>query len=212
MSLPVVVGITGASGAGFARRLVATLLEMEQDVALSVSPAGAAVVAHELKLPVEADRLDPASLWPESNRQRLACYSHLDLMAPIASGSYRTKGMVICPCSGGTLSAVAHGADQNLIQRAANVHLKERRPLILVPRETPLSLPMIENMRAVTLAGGVILPAAPGWYHAPEVLSDLVDFIVARILDQLGIEHAIGRRWGEGTKATEGNEGRVPEC
>src|SRR5690606_25943104 len=129
MSLPVVVGITGASGAGFAQRLVATLLELEQSVALSVSPAGAAVIAHELKVPLETGRFDPAVLWPESDRQRLAHFAHLDLLAPIASGSFRTQGMVICPCSGGTLSAVAHGADQNLIQRAANVHLKERRPL-----------------------------------------------------------------------------------
>jgi 4-hydroxy-3-polyprenylbenzoate decarboxylase len=104
--------------------------------------------------------------------------------------------MVVCPCSGGTLSAIAHGTDQNLIHRAASVHLKERRKLILVPRETPLSLPMIENMRTAALAGAVILPAMPGWYHRPQSLSDLVDFIVARILDQAEIEHALSRRWG----------------
>jgi 4-hydroxy-3-polyprenylbenzoate decarboxylase len=103
--------------------------------------------------------------------------------------------MIICPCSGGTLSAIAHGADQNLIQRAASVHLKERRKLILVPRETPLSLPMIDNMRAATLAGAIVLPAMPGWYHRPTSLDELIDFVVARILDQAGIEHQLGRRW-----------------
>jgi 4-hydroxy-3-polyprenylbenzoate decarboxylase len=105
--------------------------------------------------------------------------------------------MIICPCSGGTLSAIAHGADQNLIQRSASVHLKERRKLILVPRETPLSLPMIENLRAATLAGAVILPAMPGWYHQPTSLDDLVDFVVARILDQADIPHQLSRRWRE---------------
>jgi 4-hydroxy-3-polyprenylbenzoate decarboxylase len=119
-------------------------------------------------------------------------------MAPMASGSFLSDGMVICPCSGSTLSAVAAGASNNLIQRAAEVHLKERRRLVLVPRETPLSLAHIENMRAVTLAGAVVLPASPGWYHGAKTMADLVDFVVARICDQLGVEHALTRRWGEG--------------
>jgi flavin prenyltransferase len=116
--------------------------------------------------------------------------------APIASGSFITSGMVISPCSGATMSAVAHAGGDNLIHRAAEVHLKERRKLILVPRETPLSLPQIENMRRCVEAGAVVLPAAPGWYHGVSTLRDLVDFIVARICDQLGIDNALIKRWG----------------
>jgi flavin prenyltransferase len=118
--------------------------------------------------------------------------------APIASGSFLTQGMVISPCSGSTLSAVAHGGGENLIHRAAEVHLKERRKLILVPRETPLSLPHIDNMRKCTEAGAVVMPAAPGWYHGVSTLRDLVDFMTARICDQLGIDNSLITRWGTG--------------
>jgi 4-hydroxy-3-polyprenylbenzoate decarboxylase len=117
-------------------------------------------------------------------------------MAPIASGSALSSGMVVCPCSGGTLSAVAHGASTNLIQRAADVHLKERRKLILVPRETPLSLIQLDNMKRVCEAGAIVLPASPGWYHGVRTVRDLVDFIVARILDHLEVAHHLSRRWG----------------
>jgi len=126
----------------------------------------------------------------------LRYYHWQDFMAPMASGSFLTAGMVICPTSGTTLSAVAAGAAGNLIQRAAEVHLKERRKLILVPRETPLSMAHIDNMRRVTEAGAVVLPASPGWYHDVRSIRDLVDFVVARICDQLGIEHALTKRWG----------------
>jgi len=125
-------------------------------------------------------------------------YHHFeDFMAPIASGSFLTSGMVICPCSSGTLSAVVNGTSDNLIQRAADVHLKERRKLILVPRETPVSSLQLDNMRQASQLGAVLLPAMPGWYHGVKTIRDLVDFIVGRILDQLGIEHALVRRWGE---------------
>jgi 4-hydroxy-3-polyprenylbenzoate decarboxylase len=127
---------------------------------------------------------------------RLHYHHYRDFNAPVASGSFVTRGMVICPCSGTTLSAVAHAAAGNLIQRAAEVHLKERRKLILVPRETPLSLPQIDNMKRVTEAGAVVLPASPGWYHGVTTLRDLIDFIVARICDQLGIDNCLIRRWG----------------
>jgi 4-hydroxy-3-polyprenylbenzoate decarboxylase len=124
-------------------------------------------------------------------------YHHFqDFNAPIASGSFITQGMVVCPCSGTTLSAIAHGAAGNLIQRAAEVHLKERRRLIVVPRETPLSMPHIENMRLVTQAGAVVMPASPGWYHGVTTLRDLVDFMVARICDQLSIDNCLMKRWG----------------
>jgi 4-hydroxy-3-polyprenylbenzoate decarboxylase len=124
-------------------------------------------------------------------------YHHFrDFNSPIASGSFLTAGMVVSPCSGSTLSAVAHASSSNVIQRAAEVHLKERRKLILVPRETPLSLPHIDNMRKCVEAGAVVLPAAPGWYHGVSTLRDLVDFVVARICDQLGIDNALIKRWG----------------
>ena len=116
--------------------------------------------------------------------------------SPIASGSFLTQGMIVSPCSGSTLSAIAHASSTNLIQRAAEVHLKERRRLILVPRETPLSLPHIDNMRKCVEAGAVVLPASPGWYHGVSTLRDLVDFVVARICDQLGIDNSLVTRWG----------------
>jgi 4-hydroxy-3-polyprenylbenzoate decarboxylase len=128
-------------------------------------------------------------------------YHHYrDLFAPIASGSFVTDGMVICPCSSGTLSAIVYGTSSNLIHRAADVHLKERRKVILVPRETPLSIIMLDNLRRAAEAGAVVLPAMPGFYHGAKTIRDLVDFVVARICDQLGIGHALVQRWGNGEK------------
>ena len=127
----------------------------------------------------------------------LQYHHYQDFYAPMASGSFVTRGMVVCPCSGTTLSAIAHGAASNLIQRAAEVHLKERRRLIVVPRETPLSLPHIENMRLATQAGAVVMPASPGWYHGATTIRDLIDFVVARICDQLGIDNGLIERWGK---------------
>ncbi len=123
-------------------------------------------------------------------------FHYQDFMAPMASGSAKSGGMVVCPCSGGTLSAVAHASSSNLIHRAADVHLKERRPLILVPRETPLSVLQLENMHRAATAGAVILPASPGWYHGVTGVRDLVDFVVARILDQLGIDQSLVKHGG----------------
>lgn len=126
----------------------------------------------------------------------LFSHNYMDFQAPIASGSFLTQGMVVCPCSGHTLSGIAHGSEENLVQRTAEVHLKERRKLILVPRETPLSLTYIENMRLATLGGAVVMPASPGWYHGVTTLRDLVDFMVARICDQLRIDNCLIDRWG----------------
>ena len=123
-------------------------------------------------------------------------YHYRDQMAPVASGSFLTDGMVICPCSSGTLSAIVHGTSANLIHRAADVHLKERRKLILVPREMPLSLPQLSNLKRAAEFGAVILPAAPGFYHGVKSIRDLVDFVVARICDQLGIPNTLIKRWG----------------
>ncbi|HEX7447277.1 MAG TPA: flavin prenyltransferase UbiX [Pirellulales bacterium] len=218
----IVLGITGASGAIYAVRLLDVLLRSHCDVQLSISPAGQAVLKQELGLEVDLDRFCLEDLLPDGGRLaagqcsllaevlgrsskvsggqvrgQATYHGYRDLLAPIASGSSLTGGMVVCPCSGGTLSAISHGASENLIHRAADVHLKERRKLILVPRETPLSIVHLDNMRRATEAGAVVLPAMPGWYHGVRSLGDVVDFIVARICDQLGIEHALMRRWGD---------------
>lgn len=144
---------------------------------------------------------DDSSVLPSGSRDpgKITYYHFDDLMAPIASGSYMTAGMVICPCSQSTLSAVAHAAGSNLIHRAADVHLKEHRKLIVVPRETPLSIAQLDNMRRVCEIGAVVLPAMPGWYHGVTEIRDLVDFVVARILDHLDVRHSLIQRWGEGT-------------
>lgn len=196
---PIVVAISGSSGVSYGRRLVEVLAASEQSIYLTISPAANQVIGHELKLNLDLDDFDPAQLLPNDAAElgRVDYLHYLDFLAPIASGSFLTKAMVICPCSGATLSGVAHGSSRNLIERAAEVHLKERRRLILVPRETPLSLAAIENMRAVTLAGATVLPAMPAWYHGVTSLDHLVDFVVARILDQLGVEHSLISRWGE---------------
>ena len=135
-----------------------------------------------------ADGIDPS---------RIRCHAYDDYMTPIASGSFRTDAMVVCPCSGSTLSGIARAAAANLIQRAAEVHLKEHRKLVLVPRETPMSTIQLENMHRLALAGAVLLPAMPGWYHDIHSLDCLVDFIVSRILDQLDIDNRLIGRWGE---------------
>jgi 4-hydroxy-3-polyprenylbenzoate decarboxylase len=204
MKLPIVLGITGASGAVYALRLLEVLRAAGRDVHLSISPSGRDVFKEELGIDIDLDQFDETAILTRSASEgakgrsngALHYYHHQNFMAPIASGSHLTAGMVICPCSGTTLSAVAAGAAGNLIQRAAEVHLKERRKLILVPRETPLSLAHIDNIRRATEAGAVVLPASPGWYHGVQSVSDLVDFMAARICDQLGIEHSLMKRWG----------------
>jgi 4-hydroxy-3-polyprenylbenzoate decarboxylase len=198
---PIVVALTGASGAAYGTRLLEVLLAAGREVHLVVSPSGQAVIAEELGRHLDLDRLDPAVLLgsPPPAAGRLHVHHHRNLMAPIASGSFLTAAMVICPCSGSTLAAVAHAQGQNLIHRAAEVHLKERRPLVVVPRETPLSLPQLKNMQAIHEAGAVVLPASPGFYHGAATVADLVDFVVARICDQLGVANTLIRRWGEAT-------------
>jgi 4-hydroxy-3-polyprenylbenzoate decarboxylase len=195
---PLVVTITGASGAAYGVRLVEVLLAAGRAVHLSISPSGQAVIQEELGRQVDLDRFDLATLLesPAPAAGQLHYHHHKDLMAPIASGSFLTGGMVICPCSGSTLAAVAHSIGENLIHRAAEVHLKERRKLVVVPRETPLSLPQLRNMQAIHEAGAVVLPASPGFYAGAETIADLVDFVVARVCDQLGVAHSLVRRWG----------------
>jgi 4-hydroxy-3-polyprenylbenzoate decarboxylase len=197
-SLPIVLGITGASGAPYGVRLLEVLLGEGREVHLSISPSGAAVLATELGRQVDLERFDAAVLLgkPAPAAGRLHYHHYKNLMAPIASGSFLTAAMVICPCSGSTLAAVAHAMGENLVHRAAEVHLKERRKLVVVPRETPLSLPQLKNMQAIHEAGAVVLPAAPGFYARADSVADLVDFVVARICDQLGVANALVHRWG----------------
>ena len=199
MTHPIIVGITGASGAIYVVRLVETLLAAGRDVHLSISTSGRDVIRHELNLDIDLDNFTASSLGLSGkSNAALHYYHHQDFMAPMASGSFLSDGMAICPCSGTTLSSVAAGSATNLIQRAAEVQLKERRKLVLVPREAPLSLAHIDNMRRVTEAGGVILPASPGFYHGEQSVDELVNFVVARICDQLGVEHSLTKRWGSG--------------
>jgi 4-hydroxy-3-polyprenylbenzoate decarboxylase len=217
----VVVAVTGASGSIYAIRLVNVLLEAELTVHLIVSGAARQVMLRELETEFpspgspEADwrRMfetivygPVAQQWGFAQRREshsagsggvLKVHGLGDYSAGIASGSFLTGGMVICPCSMGTLSAIATGASMNLIHRAADVHLKERRPLVLVPRESPLSVIQLENMTRVSQAGGTVLPSMPGFYHQPRSIADLVDFVVARICDHLHVSHKLIQRWGE---------------
>ena len=197
-SLPIVLGFTGASGAPYGVRLLEVLLAAGREVHLSISPSGQAVLETEMGRRVDLDRFDPSVMLgaPPPPAGRLHYHHHRNLMAPIASGSFLTAAMVICPCSGSTLAAVAHAMGENLVHRAAEVHLKERRKLVVVPRETPLSLPQLRNMQAIHEAGAVVLPASPGFYARAESVADLIDFVVARICDQLGVANALIPRWG----------------
>ena len=196
-NLPLVIAITGASGVVYGQRLLQVALESGVDVHLTISDSGRLVIQHELGVSLNLEKFRLEDFLPEVKPGSSLTYHHYkDFMTPIASGSHRTRGMVVCPCSGSTLSGIAQAASQNLIQRAADVHLKERRPLIIVPRETPLSLIQIRNLEAVCQAGGTILPASPGFYHGSQKVGQLVDFIVARILDHLGIENSLITRWG----------------
>ena len=193
-ALPLVVAITGASGAPYAVRLLEQLLAADRPIWLIVSSHGMRLLHTEMDIDSVAslrERVGAAD-W----RRLVTVYEDADRGAAPASGSARNAGMVICPCSMGTLSAISVGASRSLVERSADVMLKERRPLVLVPRETPLSAIHLQNMLRLTRAGAVVLPAAPGFYNRPQSVSDLVDFVVARVLDQLGVEHALARRWG----------------
>jgi len=221
----IVLAITGASGSIYAVRLLEVLLAAGRNVELCISPSGVEVMRQELDLspdlenfelqqllPPDKDLADDSKLAPlsssssnaissifsESDVQRgVVSYHHYqDYSAGIASGSFPTGGMVICPCSMGTLGSLANGLSTNLIHRAAEVHLKERRKLIVVPRETPLETIQLGNMKRLSDAGAVVLPAMPGFYHEPVTIHDLIDFVVGRICDQLGISIDMFRRWG----------------
>ena len=209
---PFVVALTGASGAIYGCRLLEVLIRLGIHVELAISPAATQVIRQELDRQVNLIDFSPEQLLALEDMTfqtsakgeflfatgaRLRYHRYQDYFCGIASGSFKTSGMVICPCSMGTLAAIACGMSTNLIQRAADVHLKERRKLIVVPRETPLGSIQLENMKRLVDAGAVVMPAAPGFYQRPKSISDLVDFIVTRICDQLGIEANLVPRWSE---------------
>jgi 4-hydroxy-3-polyprenylbenzoate decarboxylase len=195
-----VLAMTGASGAPYGVRLLEVLLRAGRTIHLTISPAAVQVIEQELDRKVRLEHFQLADLLGDTTSvaapDQLRYYDYRDYRAGPASGSFLTGGMVICPCSMGTVAAIAHGLSQNLIQRAADVHLKERRRLVLVPRETPLGLVQLRNLTACAEAGAVVLPAMPGFYTQPRTLQDAIDFIVGRVCDQLGVEHQLLRRWG----------------
>ncbi len=194
------LAITGASGACYGLRLLECLIQAGQQVFLMVSQAAQVVIATETDLKIKAR---PAELQQQLSRHfgakegQLQVFGKEQWMAPVASGSNAPRAMVICPCSTGPLSAIACGASNNLIERAADIMLKEQKKLILVTREMPLSAIHLENMLKLSRMGCLIMPASPGFYHRPAKISDLIDFVVARILDQLQIQQQLMPRWGE---------------
>jgi len=202
-SQTITLAITGASGAQYALRLLQSLIAANCRVYLLVSRAAEVVINTETEYKVPAAEADfvAQNQWFQSfakaKPEQLTLFSKEDWFSPVASGSSSPARMVICPASGGTLSAIAHGASNNLIERAADVALKERRQLIVVPRETPYSQVHLQNMLTLTQMGVVVLPASPGFYYEPKRVEDLVDFVVARILDQLEIDQSLMPKWGE---------------
>lgn len=233
---PIVLALTGASGAVYGVRLLQQLVLSGVRVHFLISPSGAAVLSQELQIELRsgAERLVPllryawassaggvnashssgtlgaapdvavgGRRWSpltdcqvETALTQIIEHDYRNYMTPVASGSFLTGGMVVCPCSGATLSGIVHATGNNLIQRAADVHLKEHRKLIVVPRETPMSVFQLENMHRAAQAGAIVMPAMPGWYHGVTSPVDLIDFMVARILDHLDVEHDLMRRWG----------------
>lgn len=192
---PIVMAVTGASGAPYALRLLEMLVTAGEHVQLIVSDHGLRLLRTETDV-ASVDDLRTrigAAAWDA----HVTVFDDGDRGAAPASGSARSRGLVICPCSMGTIAAISQGTSRSLVERAADVALKERRTLVVVPRETPFSAIHLENMLRLTRAGAVVLPASPGFYHRPTRIDELVDFVVARVLDHLGVQHDIGRRWGD---------------
>ena len=200
MGPTITLALTGASGMPFGLRLLECLVASRCRVYLLYSSAAQIVAKQECALTIPTQPREAARMFGErfgAAEGQIEVFSREDWNAPIASGSSAADAMAICPCTVGTLGAIAAGLADNLIHRAADVMLKERRKLVLVPRETPLSTIHLENMLKLAHAGAVILPPAPGFYNDPQSIADIVDFVVARVLDQLGVPHALQPRWGE---------------
>jgi len=199
MSRRIALAITGGSGAQYALRLLEVLTQQGCHIYLMMSSAAKVVINTETPYTMPETMAEQASFLKENFQRGEGCIELLakdDWFSAPASGSNAPDAMVVCPASGGTLSAIAVGASNNLIERAADVMLKERKPLVLVPRETPLSQIHLQNMMTLTQAGGVILPASPGFYNQPKTIDDLVDFVVARIVDHIGLKHSLQPKWG----------------
>ena len=193
-----VVGISGASGTVYGQRLLDVLAATGSEIHLIVTEAAAKVADHELGIPLDlADGQAVLRTLLGRESPNVIYHPNREIEASISSGSFQTQGMAICPCSAGTLGRIASGSSSSLIERAADVCLKERRRLILVPRETPLSLIHLRNMTTLTEAGAIVLPASPGFYSRSDSVDRLVDFVVARVLDHLGVEHRLMDRYGE---------------
>jgi 4-hydroxy-3-polyprenylbenzoate decarboxylase len=192
----VVVGISGASGTVYGQRLVERLTEAEVDVWLTMSRTLATLFPAELGLACDPMDPDLRALFPRAVVERIRYRTPDDVAADVASGSFPVDGTVICPASTGLLGRVSVGASTNLLERACDVAMKERRPLVLVPRETPLSTIHLEAMHRLSQAGATILPAAPGFYHRPKTIDDLVEFVVQKVFDRLGVRRDLIRRWG----------------
>lgn len=196
---PVIIAMTGASGADYGLRLMQCLLEVERPVYLLLSKAAQVVLAMETDLDVPGKPAEIEKFFTELYKAKpglLTVYGREQWSSPVASGSHTAQSMVVCPCTTGTMSSIACGISDNLIERAADVMLKERRQLILVVRETPLSAIHLENMLRLSQAGATIMPANPGFYHKPTAISQVIDFMVARILDHLDVKHQLLPRWG----------------
>ncbi len=195
----VAMAITGASGSAYGLRLLELLLDRGVRVQLMISAPGRMVIAEETDLRLPSRPQEIAAILTArfaAHEGLLQVYGKEDWFAPVASGSNPPDAMVVCPCTTGTLAEIAAGTSRGLIERAADVAMKERRPLILVVRETPFSVVHLENMLHLARAGVIIMPANPGFYHRPEDVEDLVDYVVARVLDHLGLEHDLMSRWG----------------
>lgn len=196
----IALGMTGASGAQYGFRLLQNLIASDHRVYLMISKAAQVVIGMETDLSLPGRNSDIEKALTEkfnAEDNQLRVFGEDEWTAPVASGSNDVNAMVVCPCSMGALSAIAHGASNNLLERAADVMLKERKKLVLVPRETPYSDIHLENMLKLSRMDAVIIDANPGFYNRPESIDDLVDFVVAKILDQLGVEHTLQPKWGE---------------
>ncbi|MFC3200738.1 flavin prenyltransferase UbiX [Alteromonas oceani] len=199
MKKTITLAITGASGAPYALRLLEQLVAAQYDVFVLISSAAKVVFATEEDMKIPAQPETASAFFTErfnANPGQIRVCGKEEWFSPVASGSAAPKQMVVCPCSTGTLSSIAVGACDNLIERAADVVLKERGQLILVTREMPLSSIHLENMLKLSQMGATIMPASPGFYHQPQQISDLIDFVVARVLDHIGVDQTLMERWG----------------
>jgi 4-hydroxy-3-polyprenylbenzoate decarboxylase len=200
----ITLAFSGASGAPYGLRLLQVLVELNFQVFVLISSAARVVLDTESNVKLSANEEKAAAQLSEmfnAKAGQIQVFGKENWFSPVASGSAAPKQMIVCPCSAGTVSAIAHGASDNLLERAADVVIKERGQLILVPRETPFSAIHLENMLSLSRLGVTIMPAAPGFYHGPKTIEDLVDFMVARVLDHLQIPHSLSKRWGYGKEA-----------